>query len=242
VGCSTGAANFMSKKKEFGEGPIYTITNYIMWFFLGNFYFLLCNIPLIFIMFSFTGEFVPEYLVLLTLSALPVGPAYTALLSAMGKLVREKDVNITRDYFKAYKTNFLQSLFIWTLQIILIIILLIDIKFFAGGAYRNIAVPIIYALIIIMLVTGIYIYSILSRFYLKTKDVIKASVYFIVRKWKITISCISVFVISFTVAYNFASIAALFIVSITCYALMFLQKDILKELEEKLNQNEIAEV
>jgi uncharacterized membrane protein YesL len=242
VGCSTGAANFMSKKKEFGEGPIYTITNYIMWFFLGNFYFLLCNIPLIFIMFSFTGEFVPEYLVLLTLSALPVGPAYTALLSAMGKLVREKDVNITRDYFKAYKTNFLQSLFIWTLQIILIIILLIDIKFFAGGAYRNIAVPIIYALIIIMLVTGIYIYSILSRFYLKTKDVIKASVYFIVRKWKITISCISVFVISFTVAYNFASIAALFIVSITCYALMFLQKDILKDLEEKLNQNEIAEV
>lgn len=232
----------MSKKKEFGEGPIYTITNYIMWFFLGNFYFLLCNIPLIFIMFSFTGEFVAEYLVLLTLSALPVGPAYTALLSAMGKLVRDKDVNITRDYFKAYKTNFLQSLFIWTLQIILIIILLIDIKFFAGGAYRNIAVPIIYALIIIILVTGIYIYSILSRFYLKTKDVIKASVYFIVGKWKITISCISVLVISFTVAYNFASIAALFIVSITCYALMFLQKDILKELEEKLNQNEIAEV
>jgi uncharacterized membrane protein YesL len=183
-----------------------------------------------------------EYLVLLTLSALPVGPAYTALLSTMGKLVREKDVNITRDYFKAYKTNFLQSLFIWTLQIILITILLVDIKFFAGGAYGNIAVPIIYALIIIILVTGIYIYSILSRFYLKTKDVIKASVYFIVSKWKITISCISVFIISFTVAYNFASIAALFIVSITCYALMFLQKDILKDLEEKLNQNEIAEV
>jgi uncharacterized membrane protein YesL len=232
----------MSKKREFGEGPIYTITNYIMWLFLGNFYFLLCNIPLIFILFSFNGELMSEYLVLLTLSALPVGPAYTALLSTMGKLVREKDVNITRDYFKAYKTNFLQSLFIWTLQIILITILLVDIKFFAGGTYGNIAVPIIYALIIIILITGIYIYSILSRFYLKTKDVIKASVYFIVWKWKITISCISVFVISFTIAYNFTSIAALFIVSITCYALMFLQKDMLKDLEEKLNQNEIAEV
>jgi uncharacterized membrane protein YesL len=236
------AANCMSKKREFGEGPIYTITNYIMWFFLGNFYFLLCNIPLIFILLSFTGEFVPEYLVMLTLSAIPVGPAYTALLSTMGKLVREKDVNITKDYFKAYKTNFLQSLFIWTLQIILIIILLIDIRFFASGAYGKIAIPIIYALIIIILVAGIYIYSVLSRFYLKTKDVIKTSIYFLVGKWKITISCISIFIISFTVAYNFASIATLFIVSLTCYALMFLQKDLLKELEEKLNQNKIAEV
>ena len=26
-------------KREFGEGPIYTITNYIFWFFLGNLYF-----------------------------------------------------------------------------------------------------------------------------------------------------------------------------------------------------------
>jgi uncharacterized membrane protein YesL len=232
----------MSKKKEFGEGPIYTITNYIMWFFLGNFYFLLCNIPLIFILFSFTGEFVPEYMVLLTLSAIPVGPAFTALLSAMGKLVREKDVNITRDYFKAYKANFIQSLFIWTLQIVLIIILLIDIRFFAGGTYGKIVIPIIYAFIIMILVTGIYIYSILSRFYLKTKDVIKASVYFIAGKWKITISCISVFVISFAAVYNFPAIATLFIVSITCYALMFFQKDLLKELEDKLNQNNITEV
>ena len=237
-----GAADFMNKKREFGEGPLYIITNYIMWFFLGNFYFLLCNIPLIFILFSFSGEFVAEYLVLLTLAALPLGPAYTALLSVMGKLVREKDVNITRDYFSAYKTNFLQSLFVWTVQIVLIIILLIDIRFFSGGAYGKIAVPIIYAFIIIILVTGIYIYSILSRFYLKTKDVIKSSIYFIVAKWKITISCISVFVISFTVAYRFTSMTALFIASLTCYALMFLQKDILKDLEEKLKHNQMPEV
>lgn len=37
-------------KREFGEGPIYTITNYIYWFFLGNLYFLLLNIPLLFIL------------------------------------------------------------------------------------------------------------------------------------------------------------------------------------------------
>ena len=37
-------------KREFGEGPLHTITNYIFWFFLGNLYFFLLNIPLIFVL------------------------------------------------------------------------------------------------------------------------------------------------------------------------------------------------
>ncbi len=231
----------MSKKREFGEGPVYTISNYIMWFFLGNFYFLLCNIPLIFVLLSFTGEYIPEYLVLLTLSALPVGPAYTALLSAMGKLVREKDINITKDYFSAYKKNFLQSLFIWTLQVAIIMILLVDIRFFAGGAYGKVAVPVIYALIILIIVAGIYIYPMISRFYLKTRDIIKAAFYFIAVKWKVTISCISIFIMGSTITYRLASIAILFIISLTSYAIMYFQKDILKDLEEKLKQNRAVE-
>lgn len=226
----------MAKKREFGEGPIYIASNYIMWFFLGNFYFLLCNIPLIFVIFSFTGEFIGEYMVLLTLAALPVGPAYTALLSTMGKLVREKDVSVTKDYFSAYKANFLQSIFIWTLQIGISIILLVDIRYFAGSAFGRFTVPALYAAIALVLCAGIYIYPILSRFYLKTKDIIKLSFYFIVAKWKVTIPCISIFIVSFAISYKFASIATLFIVSLACYAVMYLQKDVVKELEEKFKQ------
>ena len=40
-------------KREFGEGPIYTITNYTFWLFMGNFYFLLMNIPLLYILLLF---------------------------------------------------------------------------------------------------------------------------------------------------------------------------------------------
>jgi uncharacterized membrane protein YesL len=224
----------MGKKKEFGEGPIYTATNYIMWFFLGNFYFLLCNIPLIFIVLSFSGDFITEYLILLTLSLLPVGPAYTALLSVMGKLVREKDVNLTKDYFKAYRTNFLQSLFIWTIQVMAIIILIVDVRFFVGKAYGSVIIPLLYAIMGMILLTGIYIYSILSRFYLRTIDVIKTSFYFLGAKWRVTISCIAVYIVGYTVATRFASIATLFIVSLVCYAVMFFQKDVIKTLEEKL--------
>src|ERR1035437_608174 len=101
-------------KREFGEGPIYTITNYIFWFFLGNLYFLLLNIPLLFILIVLlsngTNSLPEGFTTIIVLCCIPIGPAATALLSVMGKLIREKDINITKDFFKAYKTNFFQSL------------------------------------------------------------------------------------------------------------------------------------
>jgi uncharacterized membrane protein YesL len=236
----------MSKKREFGEGPIYTITNYVMWFFIGNFYFLLCNIPLVFVLLSFSGEHIPEYLFLLTLSALPVGPAYTALLSAMGKLVREKDVSMTRAYFSAYKTNFFQAFFFWALEIVLILVLILDIRFFATKSYGNFIIAFMYVMIGLVFFASLYIFPVVSRFYLKNLDVIKISFYFIAKKWKTTISCVAVLITSFAISYKFTSIAVLFIFSLMCYAIMLLQKDALKELEEKVTgnvvQNEIIQL
>lgn len=99
-------------KREFGEGPIYTITNDLIWFFWGNFYFLLLNIPLLFVLTVLlsNGAKAPseEFIQIMIICCIPIGPATTALLSVMGKLIREKDIHITRDFFKAYKSNFVQ--------------------------------------------------------------------------------------------------------------------------------------
>jgi uncharacterized membrane protein YesL len=226
----------MNKKREFGDGPIYAITNYVMWFFLGNIYFMICIFPFIFVLLSFNQEFISEYLVLLTLSAIPIGPAYTALLSAMGKLVREKDVNITRDYFSAYKKSFLQSLFLWTFGLVIIIILIVDVRFFAARAAGRIVVPFLYAIAALILLSGLYMFTLVSRFYLKSIDIVKASFYLIISKWKVTISCVSVLIIAGFISTKFMAITTLFIFSMVCYAIMFLQKDVLKELEEKLSE------
>lgn len=229
----------MRNKREFGEGPIYTITNYIMWFFLGNLYFMLCNIPLLFILLGFNGNFTAEYGILLVLSSLPVGPAYTALLGAMGKLVREKDVNITRDYFKAYKTNFIQSLFLWTLQIVIISILLVDIKFFAAKSLGKFMLPIFYAMILLVLLSGIYAFPVISRFYLRTRDVLKISFYYVFKKIKVTLTCISIFVIAYFILNKVTSTAILFVVSLLCFSIMYFQKDLLRELQMKVNPESI---
>ena len=45
-------------------------------------------------------------IIILMLSSIPIGPALTALLSLMGKLTREGDIDVTKDFFEAYKVNF----------------------------------------------------------------------------------------------------------------------------------------
>jgi uncharacterized membrane protein YesL len=232
---------YMARKKEFGEGPIFTITNYIFWFMAGSFYFAICNILLILTFLAMTvsdpqqattGGADFSILTMLLISAIPAGPAITALLSAMGKLVREKDVNITRDYFRAYKENFKQSLFVWVLELAAIGILMIDLYFFSRQSYGTFIVPFIYAIGLIIIAMGLFAFPIISRFHMKTKDVIRLSFYYSIVKFKITFLNIAAIIIALFAASKFP-ITIIFVACAVCYLLMYYQKDLFKELENQ---------
>lgn len=223
----------MSKKKEFGEGPIYTAGNYIWWFFLGNFYFLLLNIPLIITLIAL--NFDPSgAAILLFLSCIPVGPAAAALLSVMGKLVRTKDTNLTRDFFKAYKTNFFQSLTLWIIEEGLLFISYYDIRFFAINTKMFMFKYFFYILIIIVFTTGLYVFPIISRFYIKSINIVKLSIYYSVRKINITFLNLCIFIIAGYLFIKVIPVIILFSISILFYIVMYLENDILKEIEDKL--------
>lgn len=229
----------MKKSYQFGEGPIFTITNYIMWFFLGNLYFFLCNFPLVFMFLvqPQTDTIPQEYWVLLVISLIPVGPAFTALLSAMGKLVRENDVNITKDFFSAYKKNFRQSLFLWLIEMVVVGILIVDIRFFTTVSYGIYIKPLFLGFLLIVIAVGFYIFPILSRFYMKSMDVIKISFMYTILKFKITFLIMITIVACYFILPKM-SVLMLFAMSGICYLIMFYQKGNLKELEEKININE----
>lgn len=235
----------MARKREFGEGPIFTITNYIFWFMAGSFYFAICNILLILTFLALAAADPQQatnggadfsFLTMLLISAIPAGPAITALLSAMGKLVRDKDVSITKDYFRAYKENFKQSLFIWVIELAAIGILMIDLYFFSRQSYGTFLVPFIYAIGIVIIAMGLFAFPIISRFHMKTKDVIRLSFYYSIVKFKITFLNIAAIIIAAFVAYRF-SITIIFVSCAVCYLLMYYQKDLFKELENQFKDS-----
>lgn len=226
-------------KRNFFDGPIYTITNYIYWFALSNIYFVLLNLFLVMFLISPVdpAEINSAYYVLLFLVAIPVGPSLTALLSVMGKLVREGDVSVTREYFKAYRQNFKQSLFLWFSILALISVMLADIGYFAKQSNMTLLIPVFNGMIIILLLLSLYIFPIISRFYIKSSDVVKLAFYYAVKRFKVTIlNIVGIIAIGFLIK-SFPSVAVFFFASVACYMIMFYERDILKEIEEKIVNN-----
>ncbi|WP_163215724.1 YesL family protein [Clostridium thermarum] len=224
-------------KRNFFESPLYTITNYIYWFSITNIYFILTNLLLL--LFLLTpidpAEVNASYFVLFFIAALPVGPSLTALFSVMGKLVREKDLNtVTKDFFRAYKQNFKQSFLIWFLGTLMIAIMLVDIQFFSTKENGVIPIAIFNGLIIIMIILSLYVFPIVSRFYLKTSDVIKLSFYYAVKKFKITVMNIAAIVVVIFLIKKFPSVSFFFFASVASYIIMYYEKDIMKEIEDRI--------
>jgi uncharacterized membrane protein YesL len=227
-----------NNRREFGEGPIAVISNHVYWMLLGSVYFWLCNIPLLFVLFILNIE-LPEIdiislVVFIFIAMIPVGPALTALMSAMGKLVREKDVNITKDYFKAYKANFKQSIVVWLIELTVLFIVVIDMIFFnrvTGGIYF---IPLLISVGVVTLGMGTYAFPIISRFYLKTRDVLRLSFLYTVKRLGITIFNITILVITMALLLMYLPLAVFFAVSVACFVIMFYQKDLLKKFEEDL--------
>lgn len=227
-------------KKEFGEGPIYTITNYIFWLFMGSLYFSLMNIPLLFILLTLlsAGTSIPSGIeTVIFICCIPIGPAATALLSVMGKLVREKDINITKDFFKAYKTNFLQSLFLWVIEMLILIVLVTDAKLFLSSGFPVYLSYFMYALAALVFLIGLYVFPILSRFYMKSKDVAKLSAYYCLRKLPTTFLNLCSFLIVGFVFTKFSFII-IFAASIIAFMIMYYNQKILAEIEEKVRPQE----
>lgn len=225
----------MAKRKDFLDNSLYIIANYIWWFIMGNVYFSLCSIFFILTVMAFGNKLLTEGILFFILSLSLEGPAIAALLSVMGKLVREKDIAITRDYFKAYKINFMQSLILSALQAILLFVVLLDLKIikFINAGY--IIRPVLFAFLFMAIIINLYMVPIVTRFYISMKDALKLSVYYSIKEFKITILMASVLILDYF-AINFFTVFSIFLTSsLVCYIIMYYEKDVLKEIEARIN-------
>jgi len=222
----------MATKKEFGEGPIYSFFNYVMWIFTSNIYFMLCNILLIIYLMVFSGDIKSTYF-LLYLVLLPLAPALTALYATVGKIIREKDISVTSYFFKSYKTNFKQAFILGFMECTIILIAIKDIQFFSTTKYGAYFTPFFIVLIVFVFCIGLYAFPLLSRFYLKTMDILKFSFVYSVKKVNITIFNLASIVFAAFILYQFPSVSMFFIFSGTCYLIMYYEMKVLNELEDK---------
>lgn len=231
----------MGKQKHlFGEGPIFTITNYLFWFLISNFYFFLMNIPMLFILFLIMlndkSQLGITFYVTAFICFLPVGPAAAALLSVMGKLLRNKDLSVTKDFFDAYKTNFKQAFLLWALELTIITILLTDSLLFKGQNSLSIISSFLLLLVLIILMAGLFVLPIISRFSLKSLDILKLSLHYTFKRFNIAFLNLATISIIIFAVFKLSGFIILICSSLSCFLIMYYEQQILAEIETSLKQ------
>ncbi len=224
------------EERDFTEGGFYKASSFFWNLVLANVFFLITNLPSILVIIFAPFLTTVTFTLAISGSMIIGAPGAVALFSVMDKLFREKDINPAKDFFKAYKIGFIQSLAMGALIIVVINILYVDMIFFTGTGIRAINY-IITALIIYLALVLSYAYAIIGKFYLRLRDVLALSMYYSLRRFPITLANGAVILFLLWLILNVSIFFSFIGFSLAAYAIMFLQRGMLKLIEEKLSRN-----
>lgn len=219
----------------FSLQKILNFFNYVFYFLVLNLVFLFFNIPLLAFIFLVGISKIGTYLPLFLIALIPFGPSITMLLYCTGKLIRNKDLDLIADIKLGFKLNFKQSIIIWIIELAIIFILNINIRFFSK--YSVLLSGIFLLISLLLLLISPYIYVLISRFSMNIKDILKNSFILIFTRPLITIA--NVFSIIFTLILFEISPGTtfLFIGSVLAFLISYCNKFLLTELEGNSQNN-----
>ena len=220
-------------QKQSTDSLFYKITQYIYYFLLVNGYFLISNLLIITLLLYLPISL--SNLLIYVIGLLPTGASLTALFYTMGKLYREKTINPTQDYWRAYKKNFLESSKYWLILLIAITVLIVDILFVLNRGWMILTVISLLLFAIVML-SGIYAFSLLARFEVSIKNVIIFSILLIYQNKLKSASLLSLLIAFALILYGFFTYAVLFIFAIAAYYFMRNNHPILDKMEATYSQ------
>ncbi|SFU39806.1 Uncharacterized membrane protein YesL [Clostridium sp. DSM 8431] len=222
----------MNENKDMTNTPLYKILTYITDLLLSNICFLLVISPILIYISGYSKE---SSLGILLLISILLGPAFTTLFSVMGKLVREKEIAAVRDFFHFYKINFFQGLIVSIIVNSALAVCYFDMTYFKGEGNNFMANVFLLGILAISLIS-LYIYPLISRYNMKIIHAIKISVRLMITKFYISFTCIAMIVIVLFIikTAKIALLGVLLGASIIAYLIMYLEDNIIYELEEEI--------
>lgn len=177
--------------------------------------------------------------VLTSIPVITIGASASALYYAVVKSVRRERGYCIKEYINGLGKFLLKgSLLTLTMGLVIALSLtglysltLKDVPFVPDNEMaRSIMRSVYYVLIIVVAITGIYIFPVLSRFEMKLKEIIKLSFVMALRFFYYTLIILSVIVMMFYLYYKFLPVwAAVFVPGILTYLLSFLIERAMKK-------------
>lgn len=228
----------MDNGKEFGQGILSVVTNNIYWLALVNFYFIVCNFLFLFFFITLVPSL--SNMIIYFVALIPTGPAISALFYTLGKLVREKEISPTKDFFYGYKLNFVDSLKVWIPMLIALFIIVVDLQYFnAEATTKNQVLAGILLVVLLLIATlSIYVFSINANFKFRVRDVYRLSMYYSFTRIKITTGNIAIVFLALFLMFITSDFLILFIASIVAYVVVLNSNPIIEDVKENFIKQE----
>ncbi|MDL0436449.1 MULTISPECIES: DUF624 domain-containing protein [unclassified Niallia] len=168
----------MEGKKEFGEGILFTFTNYVYSLLLANFLFVSVNAVFIFFFMALEPSF--SNILIYMIALIPTGPAISGLLYVLEKLLRTKEAITVSDYFYGYKTNIKNTLLLWCMILAVFSVLLIDLQYLNQTALliEQLISIVLYILFLLAVLISINMLILNAKFEFRKKDIFKLSIFY----------------------------------------------------------------
>jgi uncharacterized membrane protein YesL len=228
----------MDNGKEFGRGILSVITNHIYWLGLINFYFVLCNIVFLFFFISLIPSF--SNMIVYFLALIPTGPALTALFYTLNKLMRDKEISPTKDFFYGYKMNFVETLKIWLPMLLVVFILVVDLQYLNSNpeTKNQVFAGIILVVLLLIGTISVYVFSIAANFKFRVRDIYRLSVYYSFYKIKATTGNIGIVIVTLFLMNVTSDFILLLLASLICYTLVLNTHTVMEDIRLNFIKND----
>lgn len=167
-------------------------SQYFYWLIGLNIMFLVFNLPLLLAL-TFL-QLIPANSLYFYLSLLPFGISLQAMFSCFGKVKKEKDINVFKDYYYYYKKDMKKSFAVWTILSLVIYIVILNVNFLMGTSFFALIFPTYIVLIIIFLsalICSLFIVS--TNKEIRIMEIFKHSFYISIKKIYVAIFNIILF-------------------------------------------------
>ena len=214
-----------------------TFCNYIFYFLCIDLLCVALNIPLVLFIVFIGIKQVATYLPLFILCLIPMPISFCASFYSMKKLIKNKDLNVFKDFFKGIKNSFFQATFIGIIYLILIFILSNNIIYVLKN---NISLSLLFFFIVFLafvILSSINSFLLISNFSIKTTQILKYS--FIITFTRSTLTLANGFCLVFsTYIFTLYPIQMFFFIfSLNSFFIWLINRHFLSYLEEKSYEN-----
>lgn len=168
--------------------------------------------------------------IVLLIPIVTIGPATSAMYYCMVKVIRRERGYLTREFISAFKTNFKVGSLTTIILAFMYFILIFDLKWAreVEGTVGFILVSVFNSMLFLVTCVTLYAFPVLSRFKIKTKQLLKTSLFMAMKHLPSTI-LIAIIVAVFAIGTYVINILFILAPGLCCLAVSFLYERILKK-------------